>query len=62
MELADERRLLEEEVNKAKSESDAVARLRQDYATRLSEIENSMKPDANMNHTDTNVPLYQRQT
>jgi len=48
MELADERRLLEEEVNKAKSESDAVAKLRQDYATRLSEIENSMKPDANI--------------
>jgi desulfoferrodoxin (superoxide reductase-like protein) len=48
MELADERRLLEEEVNKAKSESDAVARLRQDYATRLSEIENSMQPDANI--------------
>lgn len=48
MELADERRLLEEEVNKAKSESDAVAKLRQDYATRLSEIENSMQPDANI--------------
>jgi desulfoferrodoxin (superoxide reductase-like protein) len=48
MELADERRLLEEEVNRAKSESDAVAKLRQDYATRLSEIENSMKPDANI--------------
>lgn len=48
MELADERRLLEEEVNKAKSESDAVAKLRQDYATRLGEIENSMKPDANI--------------
>jgi len=48
MELADERRLLEEEVNIAKSESDAVAKLRQDYATRLSEIENSMKPDANI--------------
>jgi len=48
MEIADERRLLEEEVNKAKSESDAVAKLRQDYATRLSEIENSMKPDANI--------------
>ena len=30
MELADERRLLEEEVNRAKSESDAVAKLRQD--------------------------------
>lgn len=48
MELADERRLLEEEVNKAKSESDAVAKLRQDYATRLGEIENSMQPDANI--------------
>jgi len=48
MEIADERRLLEEEVNRAKSESDAVAKLRQDYATRLSEIENSMKPDANI--------------
>jgi len=48
MELADERRLLEEEVNRAKSESDAVAKLRQDYATRLSEIENSMQPDANI--------------
>ena len=48
MELADERRLLEEQVNKAKSESDAVAKLRQDYATRLSEIENSMQPDANI--------------
>lgn len=48
MELADERRLLEEQVNKAKSESDAVAKLRQDYATRLGEIENSMQPDANV--------------
>jgi len=49
MELADERRLLQEEVSKAKSESDMVAKLRQDYATRLGEIENSMKPDANIN-------------
>lgn len=48
MELADERRLLEEEKTKAKSESDAVAKLRQDYATRLGEIENSMQPDANI--------------
>jgi desulfoferrodoxin (superoxide reductase-like protein) len=48
MELADERRLLEEEVNKAKSESDAVAKLRQDYTTRLGEIENSMQPDASI--------------
>lgn len=48
MELADERRLLQDEVNKAKSESDAVAKLRQDYATRLGEIENSMQPDANI--------------
>ena len=48
MELADERRLLEEEVNRAKSESDAVAKLRQDYATRLGEIENSMQPEANI--------------
>ena len=48
MEIADERRLLEEEVNKAKTESDAVAKLRQDYATRLGEIENSMQPDANI--------------
>ena len=49
MEIADERRILEEEVNKAKSESDAVAKLRQDYTTRLGEIENSMQPDANIN-------------
>lgn len=48
MEIADERRLLEEEVNKAKTESDAVAKLRQDYATRLGEIESSMQPDANI--------------
>lgn len=48
MEIADERRLLEEEVNKAKTESDAVAKLRQDYATRLGEIERSMQPDANI--------------
>ena len=63
MELADERRLLEEEVNKAKSESDAVAKLRQDYATRLSEIENSMQPDANIDWAklyETNPDEYHR--
>jgi hypothetical protein len=63
MELADERRLLEEEVNRAKSESDAVAKLRQDYATRLSEIENSMKPDANIDWArlyETNPDEYHR--
>lgn len=49
MEIADERRLLEEEKTKAKSESDAVAKLRQDYAARLGEIEKSMQPDANIN-------------
>lgn len=63
MELADERRLLEEEVNRAKSESDAVAKLRQDYATRLSEIENSMQPDANIDWAklyETNPDEYHR--
>jgi hypothetical protein len=63
MELADERRLLEEEVNKAKSESDAVAKLRQDYATRLGEIENSMQPDANIDWAklyETNPDEYHR--
>jgi hypothetical protein len=48
MEIADERRLLEEEVNKAKSESDAVAKLRQDYAARLGEIEQSLNPEMNI--------------
>ena len=63
MELADERRLLEEEVNKAKSESDAVAKLRQDYATRLGEIENSMQLDANIDWAklyETNPDEYHR--
>jgi len=63
MELADERRLLEEEVNRAKSESDAVAKLRQDYATRLGEIENSMQPDANIDWAklyETNPDEYHR--
>ena len=63
MELADERRLLEEEKTKAKSESDAVAKLRQDYATRLGEIENSMQPDANIDWAklyETNPDEYHR--
>jgi len=63
MELADERRLLEEEVNRAKSESDAVAKLRQDYATRLGEIENSMQLDANIDWAklyETNPDEYHR--